>query len=35
MKTSLRRWSCGFLAALLLLLAAAAPAVYLSHPSIY
>lgn len=35
MKTSLRRWSCGFLAALLLLLAAAAAAVYFSDPCFY
>ena len=35
MKTSLRRWSCGFLAALLLLLAAAAAAVYVSDPCFY
>ena len=35
MKTSLHRWTCGFLAALLLLLAAAAAAVYCSDPCFY
>ena len=35
MKTSLRRWSCGFLAALLLLLAAAAAPGYFSDPCLY
>ena len=35
MKTSLHRWTCGFLAALLLLLTAAAAAVFLSDPCFY
>ena len=35
MKTSLPRWTCGFLAALLLLLTAAAAAVFLSDPCFY
>ena len=35
MKTSLHRWTCGFLAALLLLLTAAAAAGFLSDPCFY
>ena len=35
MKTSLHRWTCGFLAALLLLLTAAVAAVFLSDPCFY